>query len=118
MERGKFKILNTPTSSRGGSPIPDELFQSATHELGHIPGEEGEMEALATLKLIRACMISECAALCSTAGAGAGSGLLPPLGSMRNARSGGGGGPKMARGSGRAIRAAGLMKPTGIAAMA
>ncbi|CAI4223584.1 unnamed protein product [Auanema sp. JU1783] len=39
---------------------------AATHELGHMPGEAGEQEALATLKLIRACMISECSAVCSS----------------------------------------------------
>ncbi|KAH7713329.1 Protein F17C11.2 [Aphelenchoides avenae] len=41
------------------------VAQSATHELGHIPGQAGEREALATLKLIRACMVEECASLCS-----------------------------------------------------
>lgn len=39
-------------------------LQSATHELGHIPGQEGEQEALATLRLIRECMIRECKSLC------------------------------------------------------
>uniref|UniRef100_A0A1I7ZUR7 Secreted protein n=1 Tax=Steinernema glaseri TaxID=37863 RepID=A0A1I7ZUR7_9BILA len=40
------------------------VASSATHELGHVPGQEGEDEAMATLKLIRACMISECANIC------------------------------------------------------
>ncbi|TKR60382.1 hypothetical protein L596_027637 [Steinernema carpocapsae] len=40
------------------------IAQSATHELGHIPGQAGEEEAMATLKLIRSCMISECSAIC------------------------------------------------------
>ncbi|CAD6189953.1 unnamed protein product [Caenorhabditis auriculariae] len=38
---------------------------AATHELGHMPGEAGEREAMATLKLIRACMIADCAPICS-----------------------------------------------------
>ncbi|VDM51375.1 unnamed protein product [Toxocara canis] len=37
---------------------------AATHELGHVPGQAGEQEALATLRLIRACMISECSNIC------------------------------------------------------
>jgi hypothetical protein len=41
------------------------IFQSATHELGHIPGQEGEEEAMATLKLIRVCMIEECKTICT-----------------------------------------------------
>uniref|UniRef100_A0A1I7ZHU9 Uncharacterized protein n=1 Tax=Steinernema glaseri TaxID=37863 RepID=A0A1I7ZHU9_9BILA len=41
------------------------IASSATHELGHVPGQAGEEEALATLKLIRACMMSECSALCT-----------------------------------------------------
>ncbi|CAD5223732.1 unnamed protein product [Bursaphelenchus okinawaensis] len=40
------------------------ISKTATHELGHVPGQAGENEALATLKLIRACMIEECAELC------------------------------------------------------
>ncbi|KAF8381033.1 hypothetical protein PRIPAC_70175 [Pristionchus pacificus] len=36
----------------------------ATHELGHMPGEAGEAEAMATLRLIRACMISQCSDIC------------------------------------------------------
>ncbi|PIO64204.1 hypothetical protein TELCIR_14176 [Teladorsagia circumcincta] len=39
------------------------VFQAATHELGHMPGEAGEQEAMAALRLIRACMINECAGL-------------------------------------------------------
>ncbi|VDN54715.1 unnamed protein product [Dracunculus medinensis] len=39
-------------------------FQAATHELGHIPGQAGEDEAMATLRLIRTCMITECASAC------------------------------------------------------
>ncbi|KAL3101247.1 hypothetical protein niasHT_028003 [Heterodera trifolii] len=38
---------------------------SAMHQLGHVPGEAGEREALATLRLIRACMIAECTPLCA-----------------------------------------------------
>uniref|UniRef100_A0A1I7X824 Uncharacterized protein n=1 Tax=Heterorhabditis bacteriophora TaxID=37862 RepID=A0A1I7X824_HETBA len=41
-----------------------KVFLAATHELGHMPGEAGEREALATLRLIRACMISDCAGVC------------------------------------------------------
>ncbi|CAL2044989.1 unnamed protein product [Caenorhabditis brenneri] len=41
------------------------IAAAATHELGHMPGEAGEREAMATLKLIRACMISECSGICS-----------------------------------------------------
>ncbi|CAD5232304.1 unnamed protein product [Bursaphelenchus xylophilus] len=40
------------------------IAKTATHELGHVPGQAGENEALATLKLIRACMMEECAELC------------------------------------------------------
>ncbi|CAB3397596.1 unnamed protein product [Caenorhabditis bovis] len=40
------------------------IAAAATHELGHMPGEAGEREAMATLKLIRACMITECANVC------------------------------------------------------
>ncbi|EYC07866.1 hypothetical protein Y032_0068g176 [Ancylostoma ceylanicum] len=40
------------------------IASAATHELGHMPGEAGEREALATLRLIRACMISDCAGVC------------------------------------------------------
>ncbi|XGW03122.1 hypothetical protein V3C99_014818 [Haemonchus contortus] len=40
------------------------IAAAATHELGHMPGEAGEREAIATLRLIRACMISECEAAC------------------------------------------------------
>ncbi|KAK0426840.1 hypothetical protein QR680_009926 [Steinernema hermaphroditum] len=40
------------------------VASSATHELGHVPGQAGEDEAMATLKLIRACMINECATIC------------------------------------------------------
>uniref|UniRef100_A0A7E4ZTM4 Secreted protein n=1 Tax=Panagrellus redivivus TaxID=6233 RepID=A0A7E4ZTM4_PANRE len=41
------------------------VAKSATHELGHVPGQAGEDEALATLKLIRACMITECSEVCT-----------------------------------------------------
>jgi hypothetical protein len=41
------------------------VAKSATHELGHIPGEAGEQEAMATLKLIRTCMMEECTSLCT-----------------------------------------------------
>lgn len=41
---------------------------SAAHELGHMPGQEGEQEALATLRLIRACMIAECSPVCPASG--------------------------------------------------
>ncbi|MFH4980218.1 hypothetical protein AB6A40_006927 [Gnathostoma spinigerum] len=41
------------------------IASAATHELGHIPGQEGENEALATLRLIRMCMIAECSDICS-----------------------------------------------------
>ncbi|KAI1720751.1 hypothetical protein DdX_04997 [Ditylenchus destructor] len=44
------------------------ISKSATHELGHIPGQEGEDEAMATLRLIRACMISQCSSVCPPAG--------------------------------------------------
>uniref|UniRef100_A0A914VFH9 Uncharacterized protein n=1 Tax=Plectus sambesii TaxID=2011161 RepID=A0A914VFH9_9BILA len=37
-----------------------DVAQAAKMELGHVPGEAGEQEVLATLKVIRACMISEC----------------------------------------------------------
>ncbi|VDP25156.1 unnamed protein product [Heligmosomoides polygyrus] len=40
------------------------IAAAATHELGHMPGEAGEREAMATLRLIRACMVSDCADLC------------------------------------------------------
>jgi len=40
------------------------IAKSATHELGHVPGQAGEDEALATLKLIRVCMMEECAGIC------------------------------------------------------
>ncbi|CAI2354699.1 unnamed protein product [Caenorhabditis sp. 36 PRJEB53466] len=40
------------------------IAAAATHELGHMPGEAGEREAMATLKLIRACMIAECSGIC------------------------------------------------------
>uniref|UniRef100_A0AC34QNE4 Uncharacterized protein n=1 Tax=Panagrolaimus sp. JU765 TaxID=591449 RepID=A0AC34QNE4_9BILA len=40
------------------------VAKSATHELGHVPGQAGEEEALATLRLIRSCMIEECSAIC------------------------------------------------------
>ncbi|KAE9548347.1 hypothetical protein FO519_008441 [Halicephalobus sp. NKZ332] len=40
------------------------ISKSATHELGHVPGQAGEQEALATLRLIRACMIQECSGIC------------------------------------------------------
>ncbi|KAI6236773.1 hypothetical protein M3Y95_00193800 [Aphelenchoides besseyi] len=42
------------------------IAKGATHELGHIPGEAGEQEALATLRLIRACMMEECGSVCIT----------------------------------------------------
>lgn len=45
--------------------VARRTLQSATHELGHVPGQAGENEALATLKLIRACMIEECSQLCT-----------------------------------------------------
>jgi hypothetical protein len=41
------------------------VAKSVSHALGHIPGAEGEQEALATLKLIRECMIQECASICT-----------------------------------------------------
>uniref|UniRef100_A0A8R1DQ13 Uncharacterized protein n=2 Tax=Caenorhabditis japonica TaxID=281687 RepID=A0A8R1DQ13_CAEJA len=41
------------------------IAAAATHELGHMPGEAGEREAMATLKLIRACMITECSGICT-----------------------------------------------------
>ncbi|VDL71086.1 unnamed protein product [Nippostrongylus brasiliensis] len=40
------------------------IAAAATHELGHIPGEAGEREALATLRLIRTCMVNECGSVC------------------------------------------------------
>ncbi|ETN85337.1 hypothetical protein RB195_012763 [Necator americanus] len=40
------------------------IASAATHELGHMPGEAGEREALATLRLIRTCMITDCADIC------------------------------------------------------
>uniref|UniRef100_A0A158P7T2 Uncharacterized protein n=1 Tax=Angiostrongylus cantonensis TaxID=6313 RepID=A0A158P7T2_ANGCA len=40
------------------------IAAAATHELGHVPGEAGEREALATLHFIRACMQTDCAAQC------------------------------------------------------
>ncbi|KAJ1360421.1 hypothetical protein KIN20_019383 [Parelaphostrongylus tenuis] len=40
------------------------IAAAATHELGHIPGEAGEREALATLRLIRDCMVNECIDMC------------------------------------------------------
>uniref|UniRef100_A0A914C2T1 Secreted protein n=1 Tax=Acrobeloides nanus TaxID=290746 RepID=A0A914C2T1_9BILA len=42
------------------------VAKSATHELGHVPGQAGEDEALATLRLIRTCMITECSAVCAS----------------------------------------------------
>uniref|UniRef100_A0A914X7V4 Post-GPI attachment to proteins factor 2 n=2 Tax=Plectus sambesii TaxID=2011161 RepID=A0A914X7V4_9BILA len=42
-----------------------DVAQAAKMELGHVPGEAGEQEVLATLKVIRACMISECTYVCS-----------------------------------------------------
>jgi len=42
-----------------------DVAQAAKHELGHVPGEAGEQEVLATLKVIRACMIAQCATVCS-----------------------------------------------------
>uniref|UniRef100_A0A914NC57 Uncharacterized protein n=1 Tax=Meloidogyne incognita TaxID=6306 RepID=A0A914NC57_MELIC len=44
------------------------IAKGATHELGHMPGQAGEQEALATLRLIRACMITECSPICGTPG--------------------------------------------------
>ncbi|GMT10017.1 hypothetical protein PFISCL1PPCAC_1314, partial [Pristionchus fissidentatus] len=40
------------------------IASAATHELGHMPGEAGEAEAMATLRLIRACMIADCSDVC------------------------------------------------------
>ncbi|KJH53468.1 hypothetical protein DICVIV_00406 [Dictyocaulus viviparus] len=40
------------------------IASAAAHELGHLPGEAGEREALATLRLIRACMVNDCSAVC------------------------------------------------------
>jgi hypothetical protein len=42
-----------------------DVAQAAKFELGHVPGEAGEQEVLATLKVIRACMITECTDVCS-----------------------------------------------------
>uniref|UniRef100_A0A915CPP6 Uncharacterized protein n=1 Tax=Ditylenchus dipsaci TaxID=166011 RepID=A0A915CPP6_9BILA len=44
-----------------------KVEQRATHELGHVPGQEGEDEAMATLRLIRACMITQCSNVCPSA---------------------------------------------------
>jgi hypothetical protein len=41
------------------------VAKSATHELGHVPGQAGEEEAMATLKLIRYCMVNECSEVCA-----------------------------------------------------
>ena len=41
------------------------IASAASHELGHMPGEAGEQEALATLRLIRECMIEECGDICT-----------------------------------------------------
>ncbi|KAK0410876.1 hypothetical protein QR680_005373 [Steinernema hermaphroditum] len=41
------------------------IASSATHELGHVPGQAGEEEALATLRLIRTCMIEQCTSVCA-----------------------------------------------------
>ncbi|CAI5453682.1 unnamed protein product [Caenorhabditis angaria] len=46
------------------------IAAAATHELGHMPGEAGEQETLATLRLIRACMIEECAEVCQASPSG------------------------------------------------
>uniref|UniRef100_A0A0M3IE03 4Fe-4S ferredoxin-type domain-containing protein n=1 Tax=Ascaris lumbricoides TaxID=6252 RepID=A0A0M3IE03_ASCLU len=40
------------------------IAAAATHKLGHVPGQAGEEEALATLRLIRACMMSNCSEIC------------------------------------------------------
>uniref|UniRef100_A0AC34G234 Uncharacterized protein n=1 Tax=Panagrolaimus sp. ES5 TaxID=591445 RepID=A0AC34G234_9BILA len=71
----------TDNSSDGGSCTTDQLMEtpcrcckmdcwytvakSATHELGHVPGQAGEEEAMATLKLIRYCMVNECSEVCA-----------------------------------------------------
>ena len=68
-------------NSSGGSCTTDQLIEtpcrcckmdcwytvakSATHELGHVPGQAGEEEAMATLKLIRYCMVNECSEVCA-----------------------------------------------------
>uniref|UniRef100_A0AC35TTA1 Saposin B-type domain-containing protein n=1 Tax=Rhabditophanes sp. KR3021 TaxID=114890 RepID=A0AC35TTA1_9BILA len=44
------------------------IANAAIHSLGHIPGQAGEDEALATLKLIRICMITNCGDECSLGG--------------------------------------------------
>jgi len=61
------------------------VARSATHELGHIPGQDGEEEALATLKLIRACMITECTPLCPAKKRSAGA-MFPGVPSPKGAR--------------------------------
>uniref|UniRef100_A0A0K0FNE0 Saposin B-type domain-containing protein n=1 Tax=Strongyloides venezuelensis TaxID=75913 RepID=A0A0K0FNE0_STRVS len=38
--------------------------EQATDELGHIPGENNEEEALNTLKLIKKCVTEKCTQLC------------------------------------------------------
>ncbi|CAJ0948419.1 unnamed protein product, partial [Mesorhabditis belari] len=40
------------------------IVSAATHELGYMPGEAGEQEALSTLKSIRQCVIENCAQVC------------------------------------------------------
>ncbi|VDM99039.1 unnamed protein product [Thelazia callipaeda] len=39
---------------------------AATNKLGHVPGQASQHEALATLRLIRLCILVECEEICPT----------------------------------------------------
>uniref|UniRef100_A0A0R3S6E3 Secreted protein n=1 Tax=Elaeophora elaphi TaxID=1147741 RepID=A0A0R3S6E3_9BILA len=41
-----------------------DIANAATNNLGHIPGENGEQEALDTLQLIRLCTLLKCRNVC------------------------------------------------------